>query len=682
MNAKFDRYENKTSAFVSWTLVTGAESYKVFYGDTQVGTTQGANGYYVNFTAPIKETAYQVVVKAYDSTGAEIATDTVDMPATEPEVTTTEGPQTRPDDNYLEKVDTSAWVALDIKKGASENVYYINKAGSDVLNHSEWWGIYVPHSEASYHNERVNCILGDAAAFIFMASNVKSVWVNGNYYANHSTGFNNDGNCCEVSVDTFTEEQNVVTLVNNDGTMTTFAIKISAPLGPDATEEAEQTTIDKDTITDWVKLNGVSKSGAMAFISQASANKMGNGSLRGFYAPKTGMDWNRLDTNFWDMNVFGFVANNANASDIVINGVKYINAKDKRNEKVYIGSDCVYINQELVDAAPGEENYYTITATGSAVDTFLLKVVGVKVPVGVSASSPEAGKISVVWGQDLDMANAGYTYNVYLDDAETPVLAGVTANTYTIDAAAGQHTVTVKSLVNGNESAGVTVNVNVEDAAVTTYNVSIDGTVVDTVEEGKEYTLPAIAEYGYYADGAMYKAGTTVTVNSEIAFTSVNTLSVTAEKGAGIRLVNDDKGAGIRFQATVSSDNMTAVESAAITEGMLITANDLYEAKGESALDFTSTYTYKNIVNNGWYNGTVGTYCGSIVKIVESNYIRSFIARAYVTVTYSDGSTKTVYSNMTGARSIQGVATAIKNAGYPNIAEADKALVDKFAAAK
>ena len=217
---------------------------------------------------------------------------------------------------------------------------------------------------------------------------------------------------------------------------------------------------------------------------------------------------------------------------------------------------------------------------------------------------------------------------------------------------------------------------------VTYHKVTIDGTEVAQVAEGDTYTVAGDAEYGYYADGVAYKAGAEITVNADVAFTSINTLSVTAEQGAGIRLVNDDKGAGIRFQATVSSDNMTAVESAAITEGMLITANDLYEAKGDSALDLTSAYTYKNIVNTGWYNDTVGTYCGSIVKIAESNYIRSFIARAYVTVTYSDGSTKTVYSNMTGARSIQYVASAIKNAGYPNIAEADKELVDKFAAAK
>ena len=234
-----------------------------------------------------------------------------------------------------------------------------------------------------------------------------------------------------------------------------------------------------------------------------------------------------------------------------------------------------------------------------------------------------------------------------------------------------------------NEPDVTTGSVVVDEPSVTTKTVTVDGTKVADVEAGATYTLPTTAEYGYYADGVMYRPGATVTVNSDIAFTSVNTLSVTAEQGAGIRLLNDDKGAGIRFQATVTSDNMEAVKSTVITEGMLITANDLYETLGNSELFLNSQYTFKNIPNDGtWYNGQTGTYCGSIVKIAESNYIRNFIAKAYVIITYSDGGKKAVYSEMTGARSIKYVATAIKNAGYPNIADADKVLVDKFAAAK
>lgn len=201
--------------------------------------------------------------------------------------------------------------------------------------------------------------------------------------------------------------------------------------------------------------------------------------------------------------------------------------------------------------------------------------------------------------------------------------------------------------------------------------VTVDGTEV-AVENGK-VTL-GDAEYGYYANGKMYKPGAEVEVTEDMAFTSVNTLSVARQNGAGIRYQGT---AGIRFQATVASDNMAAVSSDAITEGMLITAKDLYEANG-AALDLTSAYTTINVKNSGWYNGTEGTFCASICNIVESNYIRNFVAKAYVTITYTDGTSATVYSNVPEARSISYVATAVKNAGYPGIADEFKSVIDSF----
>lgn len=201
--------------------------------------------------------------------------------------------------------------------------------------------------------------------------------------------------------------------------------------------------------------------------------------------------------------------------------------------------------------------------------------------------------------------------------------------------------------------------------------VTVDGKDV-TVENGK-VTL-GNAEYGYYADGKMYKPGTEVEVTEDMAFTSVNTLSVARQNGAGIRYQGT---AGIRFQATVASDNMAAVSSDAITEGMLITAKDIYEAH-DSVLDLTSAYTTINVKNSGWYNGTEGTFCASVCNIVESNYIRNFVAKAYVTITYTDGTSTTVYSNVPEARSISYVASAVKNAGYPGIADEFKSVIDSF----
>ena len=99
---------------------------------------------------------------------------------------------------------------------------------------------------------------------------------------------------------------------------------------------------------------------------------------------------------------------------------------------------------------------------------------------------------------------------------------------------------------------------------------------------GETYTLPSgdkAAIYGYYCDGVMYKQGEEVTVNDEIDFTSVKDITVTLANGAGIRTQDS---AGMRFQASITADDTTMTvinKQDAITEGMLITAYNLYTAQ-------------------------------------------------------------------------------------------------------
>lgn len=226
------------------------------------------------------------------------------------------------------------------------------------------------------------------------------------------------------------------------------------------------------------------------------------------------------------------------------------------------------------------------------------------------------------------------------------------------------------------------ITVSVKKPDVPLYTITIDGKAIALVEAGMKYTLPKDAKYGYYmagdtsANDKMYRAGSEIEVSKSLNLTSVNELSLSVEKGAGIRVEGT---AGIRFQANISSDNMKAIEAQSkIVTGMLITADDIYRNKN-SELDLTKTYTMKNIINRGWYNKVSGTYCGSIINIAESNYIRKFIARAYAVITYEDSTTETIYSEMTEARSIQSVAQAVQKAGYPNLTEDQKKTIDNFA---
>jgi hypothetical protein len=213
-----------------------------------------------------------------------------------------------------------------------------------------------------------------------------------------------------------------------------------------------------------------------------------------------------------------------------------------------------------------------------------------------------------------------------------------------------------------------------EEPAKETCTVTVDGTVVETVAEGENFTL-GTAKYGYYADGKMYPAEYTITVNENMEFSSVNSLSVSEKDGAGIKTT---KPSGLRFQAEITSDNMEAVSAQdAITSGMLITTNDLFENNGQT-LTLATSYQRLNIVNRGWYDEKAGTFCGSVSNIAEENYMRKFIARAYVTIDYVNGKSVTVYSNMSDVRSINYVANAVKSAGYQGLNTEEIAVIDSF----
>ena len=275
-------------------------------------------------------------------------------------------------------------------------------------------------------------------------------------------------------------------------------------------------------------------------------------------------------------------------------------------------------------------------------------------------------------------AENGIYMNVPAGISEVSV-NGVTENVATIDGAGAvvflsALTQEVNEVVIKHGLGTATVSIKkVAAEPAQTYTVTVDGNKVAEVEEGQTYTL-GDAKYGYYADGQMYKAGTALTITGDVTLTSVNELAVTMAGGAAIKTSTP---AGLKFQATVNSNNADAVKSDAIKEGMLITANDIFE-NNSSVLDLTSAYTKLNIENSGWANADTMTYCGAVANIVEQNYVRGFIARAYVTVSYTDGTSTTIYSDMGSVRSVNEVASAVKNDGYKGLNATEISVIDSF----
>ena len=67
-----------------------------------------------------------------------------------------------------------------------------------------------------------------------------------------------------------------------------------------------------------------------------------------------------------------------------------------------------------------------------------------------------------------------------------------------------------------------------------------------------------------------------------------------------------------------------------------------------------------------------------ICRVNESNYIRNFTARAYVTVNYENADAVTIYSSMGPVRNISNIAKEVKEKGYPDIAKEYWSVIDSF----
>lgn len=678
----------KGVGIITWKAITYAKQYRVYIDGVEKETVTGLK-YTLNDMK--EDNAYAIKIEALDSEGNVIEINNNEIKLI---YSTTEK---APAENDISKVDTSSWTKLDVKKGTADNTYYVNSAHD--LSTAVWWGIYAPHSDAAYHGDRTKCELGDASAFVFKFTpnnSITAIWVNGTKYENPSIYFNHQGDCAEIATSVFDQKENVVTLVyteNSTEKMKTFAVKVEATLEIDATAPATQDTIEPSTVKEWEELVGTTANGSK--VSKDKTVEIStNSGLNGCYAADTSTKWNITDI-MNSKTVFGLVRGNTDS--VIIDGVEYINAKNAKSTKVYIGNDCIYMDAALLDAPEGKTEYHTITLTGSTALTFILKVVGPSsavdpskpsAPEGLTNASTDNAPYYFVWQKA-----EGIKYNVYVDD----VILGEQReeNTYSLaeyikgnNLTAGDHVLAVTAVKDNIESDKATVNFTIAANTVTI------GESKTEVVNGGTFTFPTDAT-GYDLDGALYAPGSKYTVTKDVTFEAVD-IKATMATGAGIRFSTNNP--GLRFQTTITATKAgtetTDFENYISEEGTLITTSELNTEKGNPTIESDSVYTVgkdlMQIKNSGWYNGQTGVYYGSVVGI--KSYKTNFIARSYVAVKYADGTVKNIYSDMSGVRTVQQVAQAIKNDNrvnettgktyYESLSVANKEIVDAFAGAE
>lgn len=340
----------------------------------------------------------------------------------------------------------------------------------------------------------------------------------------------------------------------------------------------------------------------------------------------------------------------AGSYDIVINATTAASDSAEAKEISATVTLKIEVPEETTTRDPSVEVWKNIVGgTGySYNDNTTVKVVSVQQPGFASE-------------QGIYMTVPGVIESISINgvDSEKYALQGAGAVVYLSGLVKGENTINIKY-------AGGEATVIIKNENETIYTVSIDGTEKQ-YEEGATIAVPADGQ-GYYnvTKKEAYAPGTELTVNENMTLKSIK-LSVTMTKGASIRLAAPT---GLRFQTTVKSGNGIAADeilnSTTVTTGTLITTLDLYEANGKT-LTKDSKYNFLDIANNGWFNDgaktETGKFCGSIIKIQSKNYGRAYIAVAYATIKYSDGSSKTVYADVTenNAKSIAYVAGKVKD---------------------
>ncbi len=216
-----------------------------------------------------------------------------------------------------------------------------------------------------------------------------------------------------------------------------------------------------------------------------------------------------------------------------------------------------------------------------------------------------------------------------------------------------------------------------------------EGTNATVVDAGTVYSdLIAYKENGALTGGATFTAESG---NVYAALVSKNDVVLTAGapelrlgSNPGIRYTTGFEGEDLSF--IMSLTNLDTTYLAKVEMGTLVTVDTYLAGAGEFTADALKAYgesisknIYMNITADAANLYAENTFAGSVIGVKD--FTRNYVARAYVTLTFSDASTVTIYSDATEAISVKALAQAIVDAEYAGYTtDAEKAALDYLAA--
>ena len=166
-------------------------------------------------------------------------------------------------------------------------------------------------------------------------------------------------------------------------------------------------------------------------------------------------------------------------------------------------------------------------------------------------------------------------------------------------------------------------------------------------------------------------------------------------KGAGVRIVNDDKGTGLRFKFTMDEASMTALQTLATTLGeegtvevgaIFLPADMIEEGKALTKANYDkallteeggSISEIKSDADGNYY------YYASLVNIQLGHYNDTYSCQSFFRFrTSADGDWITVYGDNMKSESVQTIATkALNDPNQPDYSDDQLNLLEQYSAA-
>lgn len=361
--------------------------------------------------------------------------------------------------------------------------------------------------------------------------------------------------------------------------------------------------------------------------------------------------------------------------------IAFANVQGATSYKFYLNGKYIkdisnggIVTFEELGLEPETDYTFGVTAVNSKGES-KMSTITVKTPE-IKADDVPVAPQGVVF--ELNNSKTGYlikfanvpgatSYKFYVDGTFKKEVAA-SGETITIDELGIELGKTYKfgvSAVNSNGESTVS-ELEVQVPAIE-YAITLDGKKITDISYGNTYKL-SNNEQGYYDvdKKVAYAPETVITVKSDMNLMSID-LNVEMQNGASIRFKDPT---GLRFQTVITSGNDLSLDEilnngTVIKTGTIITTSTILGENGVVNDEFVNDNSKLklNITNSGWYGNTVGTFCGSIVSIAESNYSTDFVGVGYVTIKYTNDNVKpkTIYASSNNIRSVATVAQNIKN---------------------